>query len=127
MPRRVGAVPPERFLPVSKRNVAFLVKITDRAERDLDFLYEAIGAEQSDAALKWYLELTTAILSLEHNPLRCPVTPEDRRFRHLLYGRKPHVYRVIYRVLAAPRIVEILHIRHGARDEFSPSILPPTE
>jgi toxin ParE1/3/4 len=89
-----------------------------RAERDLDLLYEAIGAEQLEAALRWYRRLKHAILSLERSPLRCPLTPEDKRFRHLLYGRKPHVYRVIYRVLQETKIVEVLHIRHSAREKL---------
>jgi plasmid stabilization system protein ParE len=41
----------------------------------------------------------------------------------LLYGRKPHVYRVIYRVLSDEKPVDILHIRHGARREFNPTDL----
>jgi len=36
----------------------------------------------------------------------------------LLYGIKPHIYRVIYRVLENRKQVEVLHIRHGARRRF---------
>jgi len=39
----------------------------------------------------------------------------------LLYGNKPHSYRVIYRVLERQKRVEVLHIRHGARRRFEPS------
>lgn len=95
--------------------MAYLVSITFRAERDLARLYEDINTEYSGAALKWYRGLKDAILSLEERPNRCPVTPEKRQLRHLLYGHKPHVYRVIYRVLERQRQVEVLHIRHGAR------------
>jgi mRNA-degrading endonuclease RelE of RelBE toxin-antitoxin system len=52
---------------------------------------------------------------LEEHPNRCPVTPEKKTVRHLLYGRKHYVYRVIYRVLEKQKVVEVLHIRHGAR------------
>jgi toxin ParE1/3/4 len=103
--------------------MAYLVNITRRAERDLDRLYEDINAEQSDAALIWYMGLKEAMLSLEEHPSRRPVTPETDRFRHLLYGRKPHIYRVIYRVLEKQKVVEILHIRHGARQSFNPDNL----
>lgn len=89
-----------------------------RAERDLAGIYAAISAQSSDAALAWYLNLRDAIERLRTSPNRCPVTSEDRQFRHLLYGRKPHIYRVIYRVLEKQKQVEVLHIRHGARDEF---------
>ena len=61
--------------------------------------------------------------TLEENPARCPITPENPQYRHLLYGKKPNVYRVIYRVLEQEKNVEILHIRHGARQAFQPGDL----
>lgn len=99
----------------------YLVNFTARAERDFACLFEEINAEHSAAALKWYRALREAILSLERNPSRCPVTRENANLRHLLYGRKPHVYRVIYRVLEKRKEVEVLHIRHGARRNFRSS------
>ncbi len=98
--------------------MAYLVNLTVRAQRDLAFLYLQIDAEDSDAALKWYAGLKEAILSLEEQPNRCPVAPESDKFRHLLYGQKPHIYRAIYRVLERQKRVEVLHIRHGARRRF---------
>ena len=98
--------------------MAYQVSLTTRAERDFACLYDEIDAPNSKAALKWYRGLKKAVLSLEELPERCPVTPEDSRLRDLLYGRKPHVYRVIYRVLKKENVVEILHIRHGAMRPF---------
>lgn len=98
--------------------MAYLVDLSARAERDLALLYLQINAEDSDAALKWYRGFKKAILSLEEQPNRCPVTPENDKFRHLLYGNKPHIYRAIYRVLEKQSRVEVLHIRHGARRRF---------
>jgi toxin ParE1/3/4 len=46
------------------------------------------------------------------------VTPETKDLRHLLYGNKPHVYRVIYRIKPQLKEVEVLHIRHGAMAKF---------
>ena len=103
--------------------MAYLVKLTARAQRDLALLYDEINAEQLDAALKWYRGLRNAILSLEHHPNRCPATPETPKLRHLLYGNKPHIYRAIYRVLEKQKHVEVLHIRHGARRKFTGSDL----
>jgi toxin ParE1/3/4 len=71
--------------------MAYLVNITDRAERDFASLYREIHAEGSDAALKWYRGFKEAILSLEELPQRCPLTPDKAQFRHVLYGNKPHV------------------------------------
>jgi len=95
--------------------MAYLVNVTARAGRDLARLYREINAEQSDAALKWYRGFREAILSLEEQPNRCPVTPESDNLRHLLHGNKPHIYRAIYRILEKEKRVEVLHIRHGAR------------
>jgi toxin ParE1/3/4 len=95
--------------------MAYLVNITSRAERDLAQLYSHIKAGNSGAALKWYLGLKETILSLEEHSNRCPVIRAKDKLRHLLYGHKPHIYRVIYRVLEKQKRVEVLHIRHGAR------------
>jgi plasmid stabilization system protein ParE len=103
--------------------MAYLVRITSRAERDFASLFQHINAGESDAALKWYRGLKEAVLSLEEHPDRCPVTPEKKQLRHLLYGNKPHIYRVIYRVLEKQKQVEVLHIRHGARQKLKSSDL----
>ena len=100
--------------------MAYLVNITARAQRDLVALYEVINAKESAAALRWYQGLKQAILALEEHPHRCPVTAESKQVRHLLYGHKPHVYRVMYRVLERKKRVEVLHIRHGARRKLKP-------
>ena len=99
--------------------MAYLIKITARAKRDLYSVFEEIHASDSEAALKWYEGLKEAILTLERLPHRCPLTRENSNLRHLLYGQKPHVYRVIYRVLVKQMQVNVLYIRHGARREFS--------
>lgn len=101
--------------------MTYLVNITARAERDLAILFDEINAEHSDAALKWYRGLKEAILSLEEHPSRCPATPEKAALRHLLYGHKPHIYRVIYRVLKKRKQVDVLHIRRGARRRLKAS------
>jgi toxin ParE1/3/4 len=101
--------------------MAYVVNITVRAERDLDHVYGNIDAEHSEVAPKWYRGLKEAILSLEEHPRRCPVTRKKDELRHLLYGHKPHVYRVIYRVLEKQKLVEVLHIRHAARRKLKSS------
>jgi toxin ParE1/3/4 len=92
--------------------MAYLVNITLRAERDFVSLYREIHAGESGAALKWYRGLKEAVLSLE-----------ERQLRHLLYGSKPHIYRVIYRVMEKQKRVDILHVRHGARKKLKSSDL----
>jgi plasmid stabilization system protein ParE len=103
--------------------MAYLVKITSRAERDLAHLYEDINATHSGTALKWYRGLKEAILSLRKQPNRCPATRKKDELRHLRYGDKPHIYRAIYRILERQEVVEVLHIRHGARRKVKASDL----
>jgi mRNA-degrading endonuclease RelE of RelBE toxin-antitoxin system len=73
--------------------------------------------------LEWYWGIKKAILSLEQQPNRCQLIRKKDQLRHLLYGRKPHVYRVIYRVLEKQNQVDVLHIRHAARRKLKPSDL----
>jgi mRNA-degrading endonuclease RelE of RelBE toxin-antitoxin system len=67
--------------------------------------------------------IKAAILSLEERPNRCQIIRKKHKLRRLLYGHKPHVYRVIYRVLEKQEQVEILTIRHGAKRKLKPSDL----
>ena len=101
--------------------MAYAVRIAARAERDLASLFWDIHAAESVAARRWYAGIKRAILSLAERPNRCPITPENKFLRHLLYGRKPHVYRIIYRVDERRKWVDVLHIRHGARRRFRKS------
>jgi toxin ParE1/3/4 len=103
--------------------MAYLVNTTSHAEWDLARLYRQVNAEHSDMAMRWYLGIKEAILSLEQRPNRCPLTRRKDKLRHLLYGHKPHIYRIIYRVLEKQKLVEVLHIRHAARRRLKPSDL----
>ena len=96
--------------------MAYVIKFTARAERDLRHPYQEIDGVNSAIAQKWYRGLKKKILSLDKQPNRCPVTPENGELRHLLYGHRRNIYRVIYRVIGMQ--VEILHIRHGSRKRF---------
>ena len=60
-----------------------------------------------------------AILWLEDFPARCPMAPENVEFsekeiRQLLYGRRPHLYRILFSIQGSR--VLVLHVRHGAHD-----------
>jgi toxin ParE1/3/4 len=95
--------------------MAYRVEITDRALRDLAIIYERIEAETTARAARWFDGLEKAINGLEKRPHRAPVTPEDRAVRHLLYGKKPRVYRIIYAIEEATSTVYVLHIRAPGR------------
>ena len=95
--------------------MAYEVRFARRAIRDLDSIYEAINAESSDAAESWFRGLEAEILSLETLPYRCAITPERETVRHLLYGNKPHVYRVLFTIDEEAKVVHVAQIRDGAR------------
>jgi len=107
--------------------MAYLVELAARAARDLEILYVEKNAAESHAAARWFNDLEDAALSLATYPDRCPLAPEGKKLkralRHLLYGNRPHVYRVIYEVDEARKTVWVLHIRHGARRKFRASDL----
>ena len=98
--------------------VAYRVEITERATRDLDALYVEKNASVSPAAARWYKRLEEAVSALQSYPNRCPLAPEAARsrrpLRHLPYGRKPHIYRVIYEIGEHKQLVTVLTIRYGA-------------
>jgi plasmid stabilization system protein ParE len=95
--------------------MTYRVEVTTRANQDLDDLYQFIQAEHSHQAATWFNGLYVALQSLSSLPHRGPAIPEDSTLRHLLYGNKPNIYRVIYSINDTRRTVTILTIRHGAR------------
>ena len=95
--------------------MAYRVEVAARARRDLDALYEAIHVEESGHAFNWFNGLAEAMRSLANMPYRAPMIHEDSALRHLLYGKRPHVYRIIYRVDESIQTVRIIHVRHGTR------------
>ena len=102
--------------------MVFSVEVTTRASRDLSSLYDRISVASSPKAMKWSNGLEDAILSLESLPRRCPLCIENKKqkrsLRHLLYGNKPDVYRIIFEINERLKIVNVLSIRRAARDEF---------
>lgn len=98
--------------------MTFRVETTATAEREADAILEWLLSEDAgDTGKQWFLALRDAIESLAEFPERCPLAPENAIFpfevRHLLYGRKPHVYRILFTI--ENQTVYVLHIRHGRR------------
>ena len=104
--------------------MAFRVELTTQAERDMDAIVEWLLAHQAgEAGLRWFRGLQEALQSLSFLPFRCPLAPEDAEFsfnvRQLVYGRKPHFYRILFTV--GETTVTVLHVRHGRRSSISSS------
>ena len=98
----------------------YRVKLTERALRDMHLVYEFIAADIHESAFAWFNSLARAIYSLERLPKRGAVVQENKKLRQLFFGKKPGVYRIIYEVNERKLVVNILHIRHGARNVLSP-------
>ena len=96
----------------------YLVRLTERALRDLEAIYGFFEAETSERAHGWFNDLVEAIHSLERFPLRGAAAPESQKLRQLFFAGNPNKYRIIYVADKRRRVVNILHIRHGARDAF---------
>ena len=98
--------------------MAFRVEITPKASRDLDLILGWVLNQQAgETGLRWFQGLRDAISSLHQSPRRCALAPENQAFRfevrQLLYGKKPHAYRVIFTV--DDETVTVLRVRHGRR------------
>lgn len=100
--------------------MAYRLDLTERAARNLRRIYQTINVEDAAQARTWFNRLEKTILSLDEHPSRGAVIPDDDNLRHLLYGRRRDVYRIIYAVDEPNGVVTVLHIRHGARDAFTP-------
>jgi toxin ParE1/3/4 len=85
----------------------------------MEAIYEFIEADASERAFAWFNDFAETIYSLERFPERGAVVPESKKLRHLLFGRKPSTYRIIDAVDKRNRVVNVLHIRHGARAALS--------
>jgi toxin ParE1/3/4 len=99
--------------------MTYLVELSTRAERDYRSLYVEKNAAESRVAARWFNGLASALEGLASLPHRCPLAPEagklNMELRQLLYGKKPHIYRIVYEVDEARRTVWVITIRHGAR------------
>jgi plasmid stabilization system protein ParE len=98
--------------------MTFRVETTAAAEQDADAILDWLVSQHAgDTGIRWFLALQDAVASLAELPARCPLAPESTAFpfevRHLLYGRPPHVYRILFTI--EDNTVYVLHIRHGRR------------
>jgi plasmid stabilization system protein ParE len=109
--------PAPDFWQICAVNVSFRVEVTAEAERDADAILEWLFSRHAgETGLRWFAALEDAIQSLAEFPERCAPAPENQVFpfevRHLLYGHKAHVYRILF---TDPSTVHVLQIRHGRR------------
>jgi plasmid stabilization system protein ParE len=80
--------------------MAYQVRLTRRAEDDAYGIFEPIREVAPASADRWLRGLFVAIQSLADMPARCPIIREADELghaaRHLLYGKRTAVYRIIF-------------------------------
>jgi plasmid stabilization system protein ParE len=107
--------------------MTYEVVLTDRAHEQMEAAYSWWAANRSAAqAARWYNTFAEAIVSLEQNPERCLLAPEDNlmpfELRDLLFGiGKRPTHRAVFTI--RPNLVLILAIRHLAQESLSPEDL----
>ena len=98
--------------------MAYVVRITETAEGELEEAYAWIHKRSPLNAERWRLQLVEKAASLEDFPERCPLAPENEgakcELRHLIFGK----YRLVFTIIEDT--VYVLHIRHGARESIAP-------
>jgi plasmid stabilization system protein ParE len=98
--------------------MTFRVRFLATADRDAAAIYDRIRTLAPIQGPIWYERLLATIENLQHSPRRCPLAPENSRVsvevRQLLFGRKPHIYRVLFTI--TDDTVFILRIR-GPRQQ----------
>jgi hypothetical protein len=78
----------------------------------MEAIYDFVEADTSQSAAAWFNQPSEAVYSLERSPERGPVISENKKLRHLFFGRKPNTYRIIYLIEKRQAVVNVLHIRH---------------
>ncbi len=104
----------------------FQVRISARAERDVDDVLRWFQRERATAAgARWFAQLLARIDTLEKQPVRCRSADEAAdvgiELRELLFGRRRGMYRILFEIQG--QVVHILRIRHAARDALIPDDL----
>ena len=106
--------------------MAIQVRITARAERDIEQVLRWFHDQDATAAgSRWLNQLHAKIATLETHPERCRLASEASdmgiKLRELSFGRRKGTYRILFEL--QQDTVQILHIRHSARDAISESDL----
>lgn len=105
--------------------MSYRVLLTSTASVHLDNLSLWWAEHRSlSEALRWLSLIQKKIATLSEHPDRCPLANESLRFpfdlHELLFGAGPRVtHRILFRIVADT--VEVLVIRHVARDKIDPN------
>jgi toxin ParE1/3/4 len=94
----------------------FLVKIVEEAERNLTDISDYIFASSPQNAKKVKEEIRTAIRSLDILPHRFKVYEANPDPSKVVHSVPLPPFIIYYRIIESIGVVEVLSVRHGARD-----------
>ena len=104
------------------QNVAYQVALVESAKADANQIFDWVTAQAPIRGPIWFEDLVDCLYSLEELPGRCPLAREavatNREIRCFYFGKRPHVYRILYEIEESSQTVWILHIRHGALQDL---------
>jgi hypothetical protein len=97
--------------------MTYRVIIQRLAIQDLDEAFLRAARNAPVTASHWLDRFQIALRGLDTNPRRCPYAREhgkaDVELRQMLFGKRPHVYRVIFTIDGDT--VRVLRIRRAQR------------
>lgn len=109
--------------------MAYKIRLTTRAKTDLTTAFNYFEEKAPETAASWYRLVTAEIASLTEMAARCPLAPEAQKLgvelQHLLYGQRPSIYRIVFRVVEERQEVHVLTVRHGARKPLTDEDVQP--
>lgn len=114
--------------------MAYQIIILPQAEADITEAFTYLSERAPEAAARWYRLIKTEMESLTDMPTRCAFAPEAAKLgveklgvelRHLLYSKRPGIYRIVFRIVEETQAVHILAVRHGARKPLSDEEMQP--
>ncbi|MBA4188031.1 MAG: hypothetical protein C0467_08430 [Planctomycetaceae bacterium] len=101
--------------------MSFTVNITRRANGDVDAAEAAVTQLGAAALGRWRSRLLRVIEILERDPHRYPESEDATNvgldLREAIFGRKPHVHRVLFTIDGTT--VTIHRVRHAAQDRLT--------
>lgn len=80
----------------------FQVIITPSAKADIFEINTWFLENYPDLSESWLWGISQSVISLSKSPERCPISSESEAFdvivRQLIYGNKPHTYRILFSI-----------------------------
>lgn len=99
--------------------MSYVIVFQPKALRRLEEEYDRVTTAAPLRGPIWFHGLVDAIDSLAEMPDRCALAPENQlvapTIRQLLYGKRPHVRRVLFTMV--DNTVRVLTIRHAAQGD----------